>query len=134
MNVSSIQLPSGRLTAELMSKSINFIQIGTLFGNFSCLYIVGKYGLKMPLMLLAIPQMVIIDFVFTFFISFITNVNNNNSKFQLSFLFRSQVGWFLALFAENIYWLYLSRSIIGFSSGIGAVLIPSFIADISFDE
>lgn len=56
------KLPSGPLTVEEAVIVASVFAIGGLAGNMSYLWIVERFGRKLPLLLLAIPQMVRIPY------------------------------------------------------------------------
>lgn len=62
LQTNETRLPSGPLTADEASMVASIFAIGGLVGNMSFLWIVERFGRKMPLLLLAIPQMVRISF------------------------------------------------------------------------
>ena len=53
-------------------------------------------------------------------------------KFILSSLLNSfQLSWLLVLFAQNVYYLYVSRVLFGIAVGGTVVIVPLFFAEIA---
>lgn len=44
------------------------------------------------------------------------------------------LGWCLLLFAQNAYWLYVARFLLGFSGAGAFVVIPLFVSEIAEKE
>lgn len=51
---------------------------------------------------------------------------------QVIFMF--QIGNFLIIFSENVYWLYAARVLFGFGMGFAMVAEPLFTAEICSDK
>lgn len=94
-------LPTGRITKDESSWIASLWNVGGLIGNFLFGYITSKFGRKLPIIFMAIPN----------------------------------IGcWLFVLFAQNVYYLYVSRILYGIVVGGVFVVVPLFIAEISNDR
>lgn len=120
LNSSETPLRSGPMTVEELSWMVSIMCIGGFFGNmfFGC--ITGRFGRKLPLLLIAVPMTVCF-----IIISLLKNL------FNWCFL---QISWCLIIFATNPYYIYVARFISGFGASGTFILIPLFVAEIAEDS
>lgn len=128
------RLPSGPLTSDEAVFVASIFAIGGLAGNVSYLWIVERFGRKVPLLLLAIPQIVRIHGwspcscrdELSALIYLTVCLSSPCHVFQISLM--------LIIFANNVMHLYVSRILCGYVGGACVVCIPIFTIEICYDE
>lgn len=119
-------LPSGKITLEEASWIAGINNIAAFFGNLIFGYITPRYGRKIPLLFIAIPNMVRDN-----------REKENHGAGQpidaIEFVV-FQISWALILFAQNVNYLYASRVLSGFVAGGIFLMIPLYLKEICIDR
>lgn len=124
----NLQFSTGPLTKQETSVVISISNVGGLAGNWLVLPLGGIVGLKRATHMLAIPM--IVRFEGFDFQKMIHSMN----VFQILFYFFIlilQMASVLTIYAQNVYYLYVSRVLSGMAGGGLSVLITSLINDIA---
>lgn len=123
-------LASGKITSEEASWIASLLHVGALIGSVFFGYITNHFGRKLPLLIIAIPMIVITIFEATKFSYF----RQPSLKIFLDFFSIQKISWLLIWFGENVYYYYVARILGGFFGGSGYMIVPIFLSEISDDS
>lgn len=116
-------LPSGKITMEQASWVASLLSVGCILGNTVFGYITNKFGRKWPIMLISIPT-IVSKFNLApgqkskkcVFDSGLHTVVQEIYKLLLIMVY-FQCSWMIILLAQDVYYLYVARFLIGFFQG-----------------
>lgn len=113
-------LPSGKMTLSQAGWMMSLCYFGGFFGTFFFGYVTNHFGRKWPI----------------FFTTTLSIVSDGKKlpqflvcKNEISIEF--QIGWLLIFYAQNVYYLYGSRMILGFFGSGTCFMVPIFLMEIS---
>lgn len=125
------RLSTGPLTLEESSLVISLINIGGLIGNFVAVPISQMIGIKRTIHSLGLPLIVRNLFVFNQYTIFGNKKNRHFISIKIWFI---QASSLLIIWAQNVYFLYASRLLVGIVNGGLIIGVPALVNDISNDK
>lgn len=140
-------LPTGRVLMSEIAWIGAILGIGGLIGTVVVGWLADFAGRKNSLLLMAVPQIVRFSYfvLYTIFYTlskpFLRIISNflfccifHSLHFLHHLRVNSQISLMLIVYAQNVYYLYASRFLLGFVGGAVFVVIPLMVAEIAEDR
>lgn len=119
-------LPSGRMEMSYLSWVSSMLGIGGVVGTIAAGLMADRFGRKYTLLAAAIPQ--IVSESKNIVVVFFCLIQMFSKRFFI------QISYLLIIYAQNVYFLLVSRFLSGYIGGVMFVVIPLMVAEIAEDR
>lgn len=142
-------LPTGPISMPEIGWIGAILGIGGLIGTVVVGWLANVAGRKNSMIFMAVPQIVCFFFFFILYHHFVTpelfpmELQSILTHWSIHcyFFFRAsivvaflQISLMLIIYAQNVYYLYASRFLLGFVGGALSVIVPLMVAEIAEDR